>query len=353
MNEVIPGGTVRSPAGAKSRSRAKPTLRERYADLQGRGALEVVVLFVVLQSFCALWYFLDTKNFNYLSAANLSVMTQSGSWLAMLAVGSGIVMMVGEIDLSVGANVGMSSIVFLTWYQGGRAPWVCIVMALLTGVAIGLFNGLLVNFTKIPSLIATLGTLGLVWGIQIWYTGGDNMEAPRVKEFNRGIVSAITGEWFHGMRAQLLWAIGIGAVMWLVMHRHRLGNHIMAVGGNEQAARAISIRPKRVRLWAFGLLGLLAGLGAIMLSVQGKTMLPGNTIDYNLDAIAAAVIGGTAVKGGKGSVLGMILGTFILKTFQAIVLLSSIFPAFYLKVFTGGMLVIFATLNQWFENRAG
>lgn len=149
-----------------------------------------------------------------------------------------------------------------------------------------------------------------------------------------------------------MWVVIIGAVMWMLIHRHRLGNHIAAVGGNEQAAKAISIRPDRVRLSAFMLLGLLAGLGAIMLSVQGKTMLPGNTVDYNLDAIAAAVIGGTAVKGGKGSVLGMILGAFILKTFQAIVLLSDIFPAFYLQVFTGSMLVVFAAINQYFENRA-
>jgi simple sugar transport system permease protein len=261
-------------------------------------------------------------------------------------------MMVGEIDLSVGANLGMASIVFLTWYQGGRPPWVCVLVALLTSTGIGLLNGVLVNFTKIPSLIATLGTLSLLWGLQLWYTGGDNMEAPRVKKFNSSFETAITGTWFHGLRAQLLWLIGIGAIVWLLIHRPKLGNHIAAVGGNESAAQAISIKPKRVRLWAFGLLGLLAGVGAILLSVQGKTMLPGNTVDYNLDAIAAAVIGGTAVKGGKGSVLGMILGTFILKSFQAIVLLSDVFPAFYLKVFTGAMLVIFATINQFFENQA-
>ncbi len=253
-----------APAVLRTRSSASHPRGARawYQDQRGRGALEVGVLFVLLQLFCVAWYVIDQKGLNYLSPGNLGVMTQSGSWLALLAIGSGIVMMVGEIDLSVGANMGMSS------------------------------------------------------------------------------------------HAQLAWVIILGTIMWVVIHRHRLGNHIAAVGGNEQAAKAISINPNRVRIYAFALLGLLAALGGILVSVQTTTLLPGSTLDYNLPAIAAAVIGGTAVKGGKGSVLGMVLGTFILKTFQALVLLSAVFPGFYLQVFTGGMLILFATINQYFESKA-
>jgi simple sugar transport system permease protein len=340
---------VSAASGKASRSGG---LQAWYRDQRGRGALEVSVLFVVLQLACVLWFLSDRAGFNYLSKGNLGVMTQSGSWLAMLAIGSGIVMMVGEIDLSVGANMGMSALVFLTWYQGGNSPMVCVVVALLTGVLIGVVNALVINFTKIPSLISTLGMMGLLWGLSVWYTGGDNMEAPRVEEFNNTFESALVGDMFGGVHAQLAWVVGIGAVTWVFIHRHRIGNHISAVGGNEQAAKAISINPNRVRIYAFALLGLLAAAGGILVSVQTKTLLPGSSLDYNLPAITAAVIGGTAVKGGKGSVLGMILGTFILKTFQAIVLLSSILPGFYLQVFTGGMLILFAAINQYFENKA-
>jgi simple sugar transport system permease protein len=338
-----------------SAQRSAPQTRSMkawYQDQRGRGALEVGVLFILLQLFCAAWYLIDSKGLNYLSPGNLGVMTQSGSWLALLAIGSGIVMMVGEIDLSVGANMGMSSLVFLTWYQGGHAPLVCVLAAVITGIVIGVVNALVINYTRIPSLISTLGMMGLLWGLSVWYTGGDNMEAPRVKNFNASFEKSLVGDMFHGVHAQLAWVIVIGAVMWVVIHRHRLGNHIMAVGGNEQAAKAISINPNRARIYAFSLLGLLAALGGIFVSIQTKTLLPGSTLDYNLPAIAAAVIGGTAVKGGKGSVLGMVLGTFILKTFQAIVLLSSVFPGFYLQVFTGGMLIAFATINQYFESKA-
>jgi simple sugar transport system permease protein len=343
-----------APAVLRTRSSVSQSRGARawYQDQRGRGALEVGVLFVLLQLFCVAWYVIDQKGLNYLSPGNLGVMTQSGSWLALLAIGSGIVMMVGEIDLSVGANMGMSSLVFLTWYQGGKAPMICVLAAVVTGVLIGVVNALVINFTKIPSLISTLGMMGLLWGLSVWYTGGDNMEAPRVKNFNASFKKFLVGDMVHGVHAQLAWVIILGAIMWVVIHRHRLGNHIAAVGGNEQAAKAISINPNWVRIYAFALLGLLAALGGILVSVQTSTLLPGSTLDYNLPAIAAAVIGGTAVKGGKGSVLGMVLGTFILKTFQAIVLLSSIFPGFYLQVFTGGMLILFATINQYFESKA-
>jgi simple sugar transport system permease protein len=261
-------------------------------------------------------------------------------------------MMVGEIDLSVGANLGMCAIVFLTWYQGGHSAITCIALSIVVGMTIGVINGVLVNFTHIPSLIATLGMLGLLWAAQIWYAGGDNMQAPRVKAFNPTFQKLVAGDMRFGIRAQFAWLLAITVIVWVIIHRHRIGNHVSAVGGNEQAAKSISINPNRVRIFAFAMLGALAGIAAVFISVQGKTMLPGNTNDYNLDAIAGAVIGGTAVRGGKGSVLGMLLGAILLKSFKTVVFLSPLFPAFYEKFFTGLMLVLFAVVNQYFERKA-
>jgi simple sugar transport system permease protein len=326
--------------------------KQWYRLQRGRGALEIGVLFVLIQGGLIAWYFFDSRNLAYLDKGNLGVMSQSIGYLALLTIGSGIVMMVGEIDLSVGANFGMCAIVFLTWYSGGHSAITCILVSIVVGTVIGLVNGLLVNFTHIPSLIATLGMLGLLWAAQIWYSGGDNMQAPRVKEFDPTFQKLVAGNMFGGIRAQFAWLLLVTVLVWIFVHRHRVGNHITAVGGNESAAKSISINPKKVRLIAFGLLGALCGIAAVMISVQGKTMLPGNTNDYNLDAIAGAVIGGTAVRGGKGSVLGMLLGTILLKSFKTVVFLSPLFPAFYEKFFTGIMLVIFAIINQYFERKA-
>jgi simple sugar transport system permease protein len=354
--QVIETGTDVSPTKQSSKpsgARAQPGgLSGWYRDQRGRGALEIGVLFVLIQAGLIIWYLLDSKKMAYLDRGNLSVMSQSIGYMALLTIGSGIVMMVGEIDLSVGANFGMCAILFLTWYRDGHSFWVAAALSIVAGTVIGVVNGLLVNYTHIPSLIATLGMLGVLWAVQIWYAGGDNMEAPRVKEFDPKVLKYINGVMFAGIRAQAFWLLILTGIMWLVLHRHRLGNHIAAVGGNEQAAKSISINPNRVRLFAFGLLGLLAGCAAIFISVQSSTMLPGNTNAYNLDAIAGAVVGGTAVRGGKGSVLGMLLGAILLKSFKTVVFLSPIFPAFYEKFFTGIMLVVFAVMNQYFERRA-
>jgi simple sugar transport system permease protein len=344
MSETTPG--------VASTKRQVSKFQSWYGLQRGRGALEVGVMFLLIQGGLILWYLIDSTKLAYLDRGNLGVMSQSIGYLALLTIGSGIVMMVGEIDLSVGANMGMSAIVFLTWYSGGHSAIVSMLVCIAVGTVIGIANGLLVNYTHIPSLIATLGMVGFLWAAQIWYSGGDNMEAPRVKVYDKTFEKLVSGNMFAGIRAQFAWLLLVTAIVWIFVHRHRLGNHITAVGGNEQAAKAISINPNKVRLIAFGLLGALAGVAAIFISVQGKTMLPGNTINFNLDAIAGAVIGGTAVRGGKGSVLGMLLGAILLKSFKTVVFLSPLFPAFYEKFFTGVMLVIFAVINQYFERKA-
>jgi simple sugar transport system permease protein len=326
--------------------------RQWYSEHRGRGAFEVGVMFVLIQLGLITWFLLDRRGLAYLDKGNLGVMSQSIGYLGLLTIGSGIVMMVGEIDLSIGANFGLCAIVFLTLYQHGNSAFLCIAASIATGTVIGIANALLINFTHIPSLIATLGMLGVLWAAQIWYAGGDNPQAPRVKEFDPTFRKLVAGNMRFGIRAQFGWLLAVTVIVWVIIHRHRAGNHIFAVGGNEQAAKSISINPKRVRILAFVLLGSLAGIAAVFISVQGSTMLPGNTNDYNLDAIAGAVIGGTAVRGGKGSVLGMLLGAILLKSFKTVVFLSPVFPAFYEKLFTGLMLVLFAIINQYFERKA-
>jgi simple sugar transport system permease protein len=343
---------VQTEPGASS-SRAPITgWRKWYGEQRGRGALEVGVMFVLIQVGLIVWFLTDRVGLAYLDKGNLGVMSQSLGYLGLLTIGSGVVMMVGEIDLSIGANLGLCAIVFLTLYQHGNSAFLCIAASIGTGMVIGIANALLINFTHIPSLIATLGMLGVLWAAQIWYAGGDNPAAPRVKEFDPTFQKLVAGNMRWGIRAQFGWVIGLTIIVWIIVHRHRVGNHMFAVGGNEQAAKSISINPNRVRIIAFMVLGALAGIAAVFISVQGKTMLPGNTNDYNLDAIAGAVIGGTAVRGGKGSVLGMLLGAILLKSFKTVVFLSPVFPAFYEKLFTGLMLVVFAIINQYFERKA-
>jgi len=327
-------------------------LRSWYADRRGRGAVEVTVLFVLLQIGCVVFALKYPKSFAYLDKANIGVMSQSIPWLAMLAIGSAVVMMVGELDLSIAMAMGMCEMVFVTWYSHGHSAWISGAVAITLGIVIALINAIIINVTKIASFIATLGMASFWWGAQQWYVGGDGV-APRIpsEKVSKSLETVFRASLWHGLRGQMIWLVIVTVLMAVLIHRHRIGNHIFAVGGNESAARSISINPNRVRLIAFIMLGTLVGLAAVLKGVQEKTLIPGTGVGYELEAITAAVIGGTALRGGKGSVLGAVLGVGFLKTFQAISLLTRL-DAFYYKVYVGLMIIIFAITNQFFERRA-
>jgi simple sugar transport system permease protein len=327
-------------------------LRAWYADRRGRGAVEVTILFVLLQIGCVAFALKYPTSFAYLDKANIGVMAQSIPWLAMLAIGSGIVMMAGELDLSIAMAMGMCEMVFITWYSGGHSAWVSAGVAILLGIVIATINAVIINVTKIASFIATLGMASFWWGAQQWYVGGDGV-APRIpaERVSKSLESVFRARLWHGLRGQMIWLVVVTVIMAVLVHRHRVGNHILAVGGNETAARSISINPAKVRIIAFVMLGALVGLAAVLKGVQEKTLIPGTGVGYELEAITAAVIGGTALRGGKGSVLGAVLGVGFLKTFQAISLLTQL-DAFYYKVYVGLMILVFAIINQFFERRA-
>jgi simple sugar transport system permease protein len=347
----VPSGLTGGPAKMK-RKVERPSFASWIREHLGRGALEVTTLFVLLQAGCIIKWWINPKTFAYLSAANLSVMSQSIPWLGMLAIGAGVLMIAGEFDLSIAMNLGMCELVFVRWYGSGHGAWLCAALVIVIGIGIAALNALIINTFNIPSFIATLGMASFWWGMQNLYVGSGG-PAPRIDDdkLSKQLKSILTADIGLGIRAQMLWLLGITALVWTFVHRHRLGNHLFAVGGNESAARSISINPKRVKLMAFCILGALVGVAAVLQGVQQRTLIPGSGVGYELEAITAAVIGGCALRGGKGSVFGMILGVAFLKTFQAIVLLGSL-PAYYLKLFVGLMIVAFAIFNQFFESKA-
>jgi simple sugar transport system permease protein len=338
----------------KAGSAALPTrsLAGWYRDRRGRGALEIAIIFVIVQIGCIAAWVHDSAKFAYLSQPIISVMSQSISWLGLLGIGAGVLMIAGEFDLSMAMNLGMCQLVFITWYSGGNNAWVCVGVTIATGVFIALINGVIVTTFRIPSFIATLGMASLLWGAQLWYNGENNQQ-PRIvaEKLSPSLKRTFAATLGLGIRGQFLWLIGIGAVVWMLLHRHRLGNHLFAVGGNENAAKAISINPKRIKLIAFAILGALVGLAAVLVCVQVRTFRPGDGAGIELQAITGAVVGGTALRGGKGSVLGMILGVALIKTFSIIVTLAHL-PGLYEKVFVGALIVIFVILNQYFEGKA-
>jgi len=318
--------------------------------IRGRGPLEISIVLLVLLVGYITASLISPTGFAFLNPYNLSgVVSQSVPVLAILGLAAGILMISGEFDLSLGANITLSAIVFI---QASEAAgmWVGIVAGIGTGVAVGLVNGAIVVFTKIPSFIATLGMSFFWMGAGIFINGTSPAALTTSRE---GTMEFLFAHDFGFFRSQLVWLIIIGIIVGFFLHRHRLGNHIYAVGGNPAAAEAISINTKKVKLMSFAIFGALVGFASILIAVRTSSIQPGGTAteDFTLFAIAAAVVGGTSLFGGRGSVIGIIVGATLIELIRNGLILAKA-PGFYITLFVGVTIVLAAIFNKLMEGKA-
>lgn len=315
---------------------------------RGRGALEIGTIFAIVMLAFVVASIVAPTSFPFLSPNNLSgVVSQSIPVLAILGIGTGILMIAGEFDLSLGASIGFSAICFIRISEAFGWGW-GLIIGILAGTAIALINGLIVVFTKIPSFIATLG-MGFFWtGASIFING--TSPAILVQGKDDLLVTIFAGD-FGLFRSQLVWMVIVGIGAWFFLHRHRLGNHIFAVGGNAAAAKAISINPTKVKLLSFAIFGACVGFASVLISVRTSSMQPGSTADYTLLAVAAAVVGGTSLLGGRGSVTGMIVGAALIRLIENGLILGRA-PGFYIQLFVGLIIVVAAIFNKLMEGKA-
>lgn len=336
----------------------KPTtftgkIKHEFQFIRGRGSFEITTVFVVLIAFFAIWSLSDPKGFPFLDPNNLSgVLTQSVPLLAILTIGVGILMVSGEFDLSLGFALTFNAIIFIrvTDIVGAELG---ILAGLASGVFIGLVNGAIVVFTKIPSFIATLG-MGFFWGgASIFINGTNAAQLPADLTADGSWFELLFAHNFGWFRSQIIWLIIIGVIAFFFLQRHRLGNHIYAVGGNAAAARAISISPVKTKLLAFGVEGLLVGFAAIIFVARIPSVQPGGsaTQDFTLFAVAAAVVGGTSLMGGRGTIIGMIIGAALIEVIKNALILGKA-PGFYLQLFVGVTIVVAAIFNRAMEGKA-
>jgi simple sugar transport system permease protein len=317
---------------------------------RGRGALEIGIIFGIVLIGFIVASVLAFKQFPFLSQQNLSaVISQSIPVLAILGIAAGILMVAGEFDLSLGANLGFSAIVFIRISESFGWGW-GIPAAILCATTISLTNGLIVVLTRIPSFIATLG-MGFFWtGASIFVNGTTAAVLTEGNGKDATLVAIFAGD-YGFFRSQLVWLLIVGVLAWTFLHRHRLGNHIFAVGGNEAAAKAISINPIKVKLMSFAIFGALVGFVSILVAVRTSSMQPGTTGDFTLMAVAAAVVGGCSLNGGRGSVIGMVIGAALIQLIQNGLILGRA-PGFYIQLFVGLIIVVAAIFNKAMEGKA-
>ncbi|MGW6603092.1 ABC transporter permease/substrate-binding protein [Streptomyces sp. NPDC055036] len=304
--------------------------------LLDNGALSALVVLVVAMSLLS-GDFLTTQNL-------LNVGVQAAV-TAILAFGVTFVIVTAGIDLSVGSVAALSATV-LAWSatSEGVPVWLAVVLAVGTGIACGLVNGALVSYGKLPPFIATLAMLSVGRGLSLVISQGSPIAFP-------GSVSRIGDTLGGWLPVPVLVMVATGLITALILGRTYLGRSMYAIGGNEEAARLSGLRVKRQKVAVYALSGLFAAVAGIVLASRLSSAQPQAAQGYELDAIAAVVIGGASLSGGVGKASGTLIGALILAVLRNGLNLLSV-SAFWQQVVIG-VVIALAVLLDTARSRAG
>ncbi|MBZ9655778.1 ABC transporter permease [Phyllobacterium sp. 2063] len=325
----------------KSRTRKQSLLKQIMAMPAGA----ILLVFVALQIVCIVGALVYPDDFRYLSPQNLTILMKAIPVLGCLALGAGILMIAGEFDLSIGSVYTFTAVLIATLVDTGVSAFIAAPLGILTGVLIGLLNGTITLRFGLPSFIVTLGGL-LFWrGAVLLYNG-----AVQVRFDPEPIFSSLFAGTIFGVNAAFIWIILFVVGFYLLLHRHKFGNHVFATGGNRAAATAIGINTDRVKLIAFAIAGGMAAVAGIIATARVGSVQPGQGAGLELQAIAACVIGGLSLSGGRGSIIGIFLGVMLIHTITDVLLLLRA-PGFYLDMFIATLIVVAAAFNHLIERR--
>ncbi len=283
------------------------------------------------------------------SARTLSNVVHFTSILALIAMGQALVIIAKEIDLSVGSVYGLTGVAFITLQPSLGVPGATIA-ALLTAALCGLVQALAVVKGGLPSMIVTLGGLFSFRGIIYVWTGGSVRSFPDAARAHW--LTKIFGGEVLGIEASILWMFLIMVILSLVLWATPFGNRLLATGGSADSALSRGVRTDRVKIAAFVLCSLLAGFaGIVTLADQPQTHVTLGEL-LELEAIASAVIGGCLLSGGRGSLVGAVLGAFIVVSFRyELIALGA--PSSWFITFVGIVLIGAVILNQRLAQWAG
>jgi ribose transport system permease protein len=291
---------------------------------------------------------------SFLSAGNLKTLLHEGTVPAVVALGMLLVLISGGIDLSVGAVVALVTVVTMRLYAGLLAqawptPAASLVAAaggVFVGGVCGVANGLLVTRVKLPPFVATLGMLGIARGLAVWLAGRTVLAFP----------GGVTPDWVNTLARTSFWNPGFWSLVLLagvtavLLHRTVLGRHIHAVGSNEATARLCGVNVPRTKLLVYTLAGLLTGWAGVILFAHSNSGNPTLGEQLELDVITAVVIGGASLAGGKGTVVGALLGVAILGLIKNGVALFNV-PVEMQYILIGVLLLANVALHRWRQPR--
>jgi ribose transport system permease protein len=303
------------------------TKKERKANVLIRHLnLVILLLLIVIPSL---------TNPNFRTIQNLEGFLQSSGILILLAMGEALVLLVAGVDLSVGATIALGSVLLSLSIAGGMNTILAVALTLVAATATGILNGVIVSYLKIPSFITTFGMMGLEVSIALVISGGNRISLP-----TSSALPALASSSVVGVPYQIWLVIFVVVVGTFFLRHYAIGRHLYAVGSNPSAARLSGVSVPRTLLLAFAGSGLLAGLAATVYTariVSGDPIAAGN---LNLQAIAAAVIGGVSLFGGRGTLVGACIGAIIYQIITNVLNLYGIDPN--ITEVSGGLIILLA-----------
>jgi len=273
------------------------------------------------------------------------ILTQAAE-LGVAAVGVTFLMIAGEFDLSVGSTFAFAGVLLaLLVTRFSVSPFLAVPAALLFAGVIGLLNGLITLATRIPSFITTLGTMMMWRGLALAITGGWPISILTAST----LLDVLGGRAVYStLRISALWLLIVTAVFWALLGKTAYGNWVFATGGKREAARALGVPVNRVKLINFSVAGVLAGTAGFLQFGRMSSMSPVWGDALALEAIAAAVIGGTSLMGGSGTIVGTILGAITMASIRVgLVMVGA--PSYWYTAFLGVVIVLAVILNVKLE----
>lgn len=289
----------------------KPT--QFFVRFRNAGVFAILVALVVVAT-------IVTPEQNFIRVANLQTLLSLGSEFGIVVLGVGLLMIAGEFDLSVGSVLAFCSLVF-AWLIGLAVnPFVAALITLICGSLMGMIHGLITVKAKIVSFIATLGAMMSWRGLTLILSGGTMRSA--VLENRPFFTNLFVGKLGNLFPAQGIWFLLFAAILLLLLHEGRFGNWIYATGDNILAARAMAINTDMVKIACFIIVGLLCAFIGVIQTTRLAAFSSRVGTGWELRAVAAAVVGGTSLRGGRGSMVGIFFGALIIMVIENMVVLA-------------------------------
>ena len=304
---------------------------KRSINLQQMGPVIGLIIITVI---------LSVMNSDFLTMNNILNVLRQVSINALIAFGMTFVILTGGIDLSVGSILALSGALTAGLMTGGMDPFLAIVIGLLLGAAMGAVNGIIISKGKVAPFIATLATMTIFRGLTLVYT-----EGRPITGFGSESFSLLGAGYFFFIPIPVIWMIIVFAILYFILKKTAFGRRVYAIGGNEEASILSGIKVDKIKIMIYTISGLLAALAGIILTSRLNSAQANAGVGYELDAIAAVVLGGTSLSGGRGWIFGTLIGAMIIGVLNNGLNLLEV-SSFYQQVVKGSVILLAVLLDR-------